>query len=205
MVEFFRHENQACPPSLSVAGRLHLNAKSDILVCLNDSSEAQTEAPRVSSVVIDGAAIIQMLKPGGAETFKQYADQVFFPYILGQLQHASQLDLVWDCYKAHSLKATARAKYGKGVRWHVAGSAPIPGNWQDFLRVDLNKKELFCFLLKALVESFRLDKQLVVTNGDQILCVPQQEDIHLIALCSHEEADSHMMLHVAHAVQHGHH
>ena len=50
-----------------------------------------------------------------------------------------------------------------------------------------------------------MDKQLVVTNGDQILCVPQQEDIHLIAPCSHEEADSHMMLHVAHAVQHGHH
>ena len=74
MVEFFWHENQACPPSLSVTGRLYLNAKSDILVCLNDSSEAQTEAPRISSVVIDGAAIVQMLKTGGAETFKQYAD-----------------------------------------------------------------------------------------------------------------------------------
>ena len=31
------------------------------------------------------------------------------------------------------------------------------------------------------------------------------EDIHLIAKCSHEEADSRMMLHVAHALQHGHH
>ena len=143
-----------------------------------------------------------MLKPGGAETFKQYADQVFLPYILGQLQHASQLDLVWDSYKADSLKATARAKHGKGVRWHVTGSAPIPGNWQDFLCVDLNKKELFCYHSKALVESFRLDKQLVVTNEHQILCVPQQEDIHLIAPYSHEKADSRMMLH---AVQHGHH
>ena len=156
-------------------------------------------------MVIDGAVIVHMLKLGGAETFKQYADQVFLPYILGQLQHASWLDLVWDSYKAGSLKATARAKCGKGVCRCIAGSVPIPGNWQDFLRVDLNKKELLCFLSKALVESFRLDKQLVVTNGDQILCVPQQEDIHLIAPCSHEEADSHMMLHVAHAVQHGGH
>ena len=110
-----------------------------------------------------------MLKPGGAETFKQYADQV----ILGQLQHASRLDLVWDSYKANFLKATTRAKRGKRGRWRVAGSAPIPGNWQDFLCVDLNKKELFCFLSKVLVKSFRLDKQLVVTNGYQILCVPQ--------------------------------
>ena len=35
--------------------------------------------------------------------------------------------------------------------------------------------------------------------------MPQQGDIHLIAPCSHEEADSRMMLHVAHAVQQGHH
>ena len=103
-----------------------------------------------------------MLKPGGAETFKQYADQVFLLYILGQFQHASWLDLVWDSYKADSLKAIARAKRGKGVHRRVAGSAPIP----EFLHVDLNKKKLFCFLSKALVESFRLDKQLVVTNGD---------------------------------------
>ena len=141
MKEFFQYENQ-----------LHLNAKRDILVCLNDSSKAQSEAPRVSSVVIDGAAIVQMLKPGGAETFKQYADQVFLPYILGQLQHASRLDLVWDSYKADSLKATARAECGKGVCWCVAGSVPITGNWQGFLRVYLNKMELFCFLSKALVE-----------------------------------------------------
>jgi len=85
-------------------------------------------------------------------------------------------------------------------------SAPIPGNWQDFLQVDLNKIELFSFLSKALIKLYRPEnKQLVVTNEDQILCVPQQEDIHLIAPCSHEEADSRMMLHVAHAVQHGHH
>ena len=71
--EFFWYENQACPPSLSVAGKLHLNTKSDILVCLSDSFEVPAEAPRVSSVVIDGAAIVQMLKPGDSKTFQQYA------------------------------------------------------------------------------------------------------------------------------------
>ena len=43
---------------------------------------------------------------------------------------------------ADSLKATTKAKRGKGIHQRVAESAPIPGNWQDFLRVDLNKKEL---------------------------------------------------------------
>ena len=72
--------------------------------------------------------------------------------------------------------------------------------------MDLNKKELFVFLSKALVNSFcQVNKELVVTEGDQILCEPPQEDTHLIAPCNHEEADSRMMLHVAHAAQHGHH
>lgn len=73
MEEFFRHENQACPPSLSVAGKLHLRNNSDMLVCLGGLSEAQSEASKVTSVVIDGAAIVQMLKPGAARTFEEYA------------------------------------------------------------------------------------------------------------------------------------
>ena len=203
--EFFRHENQACPPSLSAAGKLHLGNKSDMLVCLEGLSEAQSEAPKVTNAVIDGAAIVQMLKPGAAETFEEYARQVFIPYISRQLHHVSRLDLVWDSYVVDTLKATARAKRGKGVRRRVVDSAPIPGNWQNFLRVDLNKKELFCFLSKALVESFKQDKkELVVTDGEQVLCVPPQCDIHSLSPCNHEEADSRMMLHVAHASQHGH-
>ena len=203
---FFRHENQACPPSLFVTGKLHLGTKSDMLVCLDGLSEAQYEAPIVSFVVIDGAAVVQMLKPGTAETFEQYAHQGFLPYISGQLQHVSRLDLVWDSYAVDSLKATARAKRGKGVRQRVANSAPIPRNWKTFLCVDLNKKELFSFLSKALIEVCKHDgKELVVTDGDEVLCVPHQLDAHLIAPCSHEEADSRMMLHVVHAAQQGHH
>ena len=79
--EFFRHENQAWPPSLSDAGRLHLGTKSVLLECLESISEAQSEAPSVTNVVLDGAAVIQVLKPGAAKTFEEYAHQVFLPYI----------------------------------------------------------------------------------------------------------------------------
>ena len=43
------------------------------------------------------------------------------------------------------------------------------------------------------------------SNGDQVVCVPAQLDVHLLAPCNHEEADSRMVLHVAHAAQHDHH
>lgn len=150
---------------------------------LEGLSEAQSEAPKVTIVVVDGAAIVQMPKLGAAGTFEEYAHQIF-----EQFRHVSRLDLVWDNYVVDTLKATAREKRGKGVHRRVINSAPIPGNWQNFLRVDLNKKELFSFLSKELVESFKQnnqnEKELVVIDGEQVLCVPQQQDIHLLAPCS---------------------
>jgi len=80
---------------------------------------------------------------------------------------------VWDRYLPDSLKGTARAKRGKGVRRRVVAGASIPGNWASFLRVDDNKTELFSFLSGALLDSFQLaDKQLVVMDRDAVLSKP---------------------------------
>ena len=181
---------------------LYLGSKSDLLVCLEGHAEPQSEAPTVTAVVLDGAVIVQMLKPGTANTFEEYAQQVFIPYVVQQLQHVSRL----DSYRADSLKASTREHRGKGVRRRVVDSAVIPGNWQSFLRVDGNKVELFSYLSTMLAESFQEEgKELVVTDGEQVICVPQQEDVNSLAPCNQEEADTRMMLHVAHAAQHGHH
>ncbi len=116
------------------------------------------------------------------------------------------MDLVWDRHKVDSLKGTARAKRGKGVRIRVVAGATIPGNWKNFLRVDSNKTELFDFLSDALFESFNQeDKQLVITEGELVLSNPPIDDIDSLSPCSHEEADSLMMLHVAYAAHHNHH
>ena len=196
--EFFRHENQQCPPALSDGGRLYLGSKSDFLVFLEGHAEPQSEAPTVTAVVLDGAVIVQMLnlKPGTAKTFEEYAQQVFIPYVVRQLQHVSRIDLVWDSYRAYSLKASTREQRGKGVRRLVVDSAVIPGNWQSFLRVDSNKVELFSYLSTMLAESFQEEgKELVVTDGEQVICVPQQEDVNSLAPCNQEEADTSIMLH----------
>ena len=87
-----------------------------------------------------------MMKPADAKTFD--AQQVIIPYISSPLRSVSRVDLVWDTYKDDSLKGTARAKRGKGVRRHVVGKAALPGNWKNILRIDNNKGELFSFLSK---------------------------------------------------------
>ncbi|KAG1669044.1 Tryptophan 5-hydroxylase 2 [Nymphon striatum] len=203
--DFFQHENRAYPPSLSEGGNLRLGSKSDLLNCMEELSKAKSDAPVVTSVILDGAAIVQMRKPGTTRTSDEYANVIFKPYISSQLQRARRLDLVWDSYVTDSLKSTARAKRGMGVRRRVVGSATTPANWQNFLRVDSNKTELFQFLSMVLVESiFEHGKELVVTVGENVESTPLQEDLESLGPCNHEEADSRMFLHVAHASRHGH-
>ena len=203
--EFFRHENQSCPPSLSNMGNLRLGGKSDLLHCLENLSAAKSEAPAVTDITLDGPAIVQMLKPGISKTFEVYAKEVFLPYISLQLCKATRIDPVWDIYLNDSLKGTARLNRGQGIRRRVVETGVIPGNWQNFLRVDSNKTELFSYLSQIVAQMpLADDKQVYVTNGEQVLSNPRKEDNAALNPCGHEEADTRIMLHVAHAARHGH-
>jgi len=87
----------------------------------------------------------------------------------------------------------------------VGGSTIPPGNWASFLRVDENKTELFNFLSDILYDSFQLaDKELVITKGDDVLTKPPLLDTSALSPCNHEEADTRIMLHAAHAAHNGH-
>ena len=120
-------------------------------------------------IILDGSVIVNMLRPGSAKTFSDYASQVFLPYVASQLQQASRIDIVWDEYRPDSLKAETRVKRGKGVRRRVEASTPIPGNWQEFLRTDENKVELFSFLAKR-VPCIETEKQVLSTIQSDVVC-----------------------------------
>ena len=63
---FFRHENQNFPPSLSKFGSLRMGKKSQLLPMLEDLAPVRQEPPAVDVLLLDGAAIINILKPGAA-------------------------------------------------------------------------------------------------------------------------------------------
>ena len=169
--EFFAHENQAYPPALSQMGKLRSGTKSDLVNCLEDLVPTQMNAPNPSTqvMIIDGAAIVNMLQPGTAKTFSDYEKQVFSPYIKTHLNHVSRLDVVWDEYFPDSLKAETCTKRGKGVRRRVEPSSAIPGKWDTFLRIDANKVELFSFLATHLT-TLSTEKQLITTHHTEVLC-----------------------------------
>ncbi|KAK3742384.1 hypothetical protein QZH41_002604 [Actinostola sp. cb2023] len=180
--------------------------KSELADCLKTHTTPLTEMPGdIDVTIIDGAVVVNMVKPGIDErTFSEYATGSFIPYIKAQLRHVRRLDVIWDEYVENSLKATTRCKRGSGVRQRVEADNRLPRKWQDFLRVDENKRELFKFLAECVVASTDAQKQVISTYGEQVLCSIPRESISSLAPCKHEEADTRMLLHAADAVQSGH-
>ena len=85
----------------------------------NIHSDPPLGAPIVDAVILDGAVIVNMLKPGTACTFSDYAFNIFLPYITSQLEHVHRVDVVWDEYVRGSLKTYTRSVRGKGSRRRV--------------------------------------------------------------------------------------
>lgn len=197
--EFFKHENQPFPPTLAQSGKIRQGQKSDLVKCMERLVEKKIDAPQVEATIIDGAVIVQILKPGMAATFKEYADFVFKPYIRKQLEAVQRVDVVWDVYREDSLKSTARERRGTGTRRRVASSSKLPKNWKSFLHVSDNKTELFLFLAKELQAIDIEGKEVYTTYGEVVLSSQPAEMME----CSHEEADTRLVLHAYHASQSG--
>ncbi|CAC5382291.1 unnamed protein product [Mytilus coruscus] len=202
--QFFRHENLSYPPSLSQFGQLRLGSKSDLLVPLEKKCVIVTENPDVDAIILDGAVIVNILKPRFCKTFEDYSKQVFLPHINNYLKSCSRLDVIWDEYRQDSLKASTRGKRGKGIRRRVQADSTIPGNWESFLRIDDNKTELFAYLAEQLLTLTPSDQTTVVsTKGREVVCNKPNKNNDDLSPCNHEEADTRILLHVADAVKNG--
>ena len=65
----------------------------------------------IDTIIIDAAAIVNMIKPGEGNTFACYAEKSFLPFVKAQLRHAGRVDIVWDEYIENKLKATTRLQH----------------------------------------------------------------------------------------------
>ena len=205
---FFEHENHPCPPSLAENNSMRQGHKSDLMGCLEALTPRPANTPEVDVKIIDGAALMHTLDPKksnvAVKTFGDFSQLVFLPYIARQLRSVVRLDVVWDVYKVGSLKSYARERRGMGEALRVAASTRLPPNWKMFLRVDSNKTGLFNYLATTL-EAFQPQEGTVVltTCEENVLSNPES-DISQLAPCTQDEADGRMLLHAAHAHQHGH-
>ena len=207
---FFKYENQKEPPSLSDQGNLRSGTKSDVLQCL--TIPKLTPPDDVTVKVLDDPAVGHMVRPTYGINYQQYVVRHFVPFITNSLTNStSRLDIIWDIYPDHNLKAQAQANRGNpGVTTIVEGSTPVPRDWNKFLANSRNKVQLFRFLSKAVIEASSQFTDVVVcsTYDDHVLVNTSDSqsvaDFDTIMPCNNQEADSRIFLHLSHAAQQGH-
>jgi hypothetical protein len=142
---------------------------------------------------------VLMLPPDKShKTFNDYGAK-FMSYIEEQIKIASHMDLMWDQYCINLIKSQARLRRGSdGIRLKVTGFGPIPHSWSDFLQVQENKVELFLFLsfyVENVMRNYDSQKVVVVSKGDKAVSYGLVTNVNNISPCSHEEADTQMLLH----------
>ena len=133
MIDFFIHENDRCPPNISVKGKLYPGTKSDIIDCLPGMPKPGhcEEAKNVTALIYDMAAVIHMVSPKSANYFSEYPEKQMMPFFnsqLSQYKHCTRIDAVWDVYKRASPK-TLRSDHravSSSRRNRIDDNIPIP-------------------------------------------------------------------------------
>ena len=78
---------------------MRFGTKANLLHCIITDDTDSQPTPMVDVVFLDGAAMLQMLKPGTAKNFQDYADSVFVPYVKSLLEKTRRLDIIWDVWQ----------------------------------------------------------------------------------------------------------
>ena len=180
--------------------------KSDLLQNLEDliphHNDFDNPPVELDMVIIDGAAAVNMIQPGTSETFLDYAHELMNYTRRHFTGLVRRTDIVFDVYRSDSLKADTRKKRGKGIRIRAEAHRKLLGNWQQFLREDGNKSELFDPLCHQLAQE-QFPGVVIMTNGEDV-CKSKAVDTEILSPCTQEEADTRMLLHAADDVKQGH-
>ena len=82
--------------------------------------------------------------------------------------------------------------------------APIPANWEAFLRSNANKDELIRYLSDC-IHACGIGRKVIISTNDETIVSTQNDvsDVEYLQPCYHEEADTRILLHVAHCARQG--
>ena len=176
---------------------------SDLLLCVSElvPHHETVKAHEAHMVILNGADVVNMIKPRTPVSFDWYVTQVM-EYVRKQFRgDVQRVDMGFDAYWKDRLKAATLTKRGKGIRRHVEGNKQVPSNWQEFLHIDENKSELFRLIIDRIVDE-EFSGQVIVTRDNEVLSSAPC-DIAGLMSCTHEEADTRMFVHATDGAEHG--
>ena len=175
------------------------------------------QPPETTSVhILDGMALVQMVKSGGAKTFGEMAAK-YFPIITDPLRQSNcnRVDIVFDPYWKVSIKTEERLRRGSANSLEIkinGPTTPVPKQWVKYMANPQNKVNLCHFLTESLCnlgqEKLPLNKKLVIggglNDGKEALSIEKGHWETVPSLKSdHEEADTRLLLHARNDVQDG--
>ncbi|KAK3746969.1 hypothetical protein QZH41_002521 [Actinostola sp. cb2023] len=209
MREVLCHPLGPLPWSLSTAdGSLRKTTKSTLAKELQKNVPAADIIPEPSACIIDGMALVQRLK-GDHKKFSDVADS-----LLGMVLHegssSNRIDVIFDVYRETSIKNAEREQRGSecGNEFRNIQPEHKVQQWRKFLLKPKNKKAFTTFVAKEWQQEKYRKK---LTN--KVLFVACEEECHQISSESanavqdlkstQEEADTRIILHIAHAARSG--
>ncbi|KAG7175900.1 hypothetical protein Hamer_G009939 [Homarus americanus] len=123
-----------------------------------------TDAPHVTSIILYGPVVVEMLKPGGSRTFQEYSTAV-------------------RCNRGKGIRRRVTASGPLPSNWqNFLRHSDNKEELFSFL-----SEQVMQLVVKE-------SKQLVVTDKKQVLTVPPGKETANLAPCNHEEADTRMMV-----------
>jgi hypothetical protein len=162
------------------------------------------ELPQPSATIIDGMALVQKAK-ADQKTFGQVASSILSSALRDGSQ-SNRIDVVFDVYHARSIKSTERIIRGaeSSVQFKSITANQIVRQWRKFLASTGNKASLIKFIVHEWMKpesTARLaDKQLYVTCEQKCYLITKHGSDEIPQLASsHEEADTRLLFHAAHA------
>ena len=196
---FFKHETESYPASLSCNSCIRSTTKSALLPVLEKHGPPIYQPPVADTYVIDGSALIQMLKPEEyITTFEEYILNIVTPYVLTKATFYKRIDIVFDVYLEKRIKGSTRDKRSIGYRVEVSKQAFLPSqcSWSKFLRNGENKSKLFQMIADAIISSISANiATIVVTSLDVALSNTDLLDVQSLtalfrAFSSHRQSSA---------------
>ena len=211
MEKNFRHENHRWPPALAHNGNMRGSEnKSDILLKLEPLASKVDDVLGVEMKAIDGSALTHSLDPKifkgeKLKDFAEYAEKLFLPNILQKLEGCQRCDIIFDVYKADSLKHNTRVARGPGDRLKIDSNTHLPKDWHSFLRVDSNKTNLYSFLADKIKSVSIPEGKVLVSTKEENVLVNRNNTFNTEGVdpSNQEEGDTRLLLHIKHAYDQG--
>ena len=156
-------------------------------------------SPENTVYILDGMAVIQIIKSARTATFGELAKHYFNTFTSPLSTHKCYcLHVVFDQYLDDSIKAGERARRGSSsaLEVYIGGPAtPVPKQWDKYISDPNNKKNLSDFLTHSMCNlgqrHLRESAQLVIgggfKDGERCMAITRDSCVDVEDLKSNQE------------------